>query len=51
MKLFPQENLNYIISPYKEQNLKPFNDNFYQNNFNMGSPDNNLPYFSPMKGK
>ena len=43
--------MSYIISPYKEQNMKPFNDNYLQNNFNMGSPDNNLNYFSPMKGK
>ena len=31
--------------------MKPFNDNFYQNNFNINSPDNNLHYFSSMKGK
>ena len=44
IKLFPNEieNMNNIISPYKEH---PFS----QTNFNMGSPDNNLRFISPMK--
>ena len=50
-KIFSSEYFTNIISPFKDFSMKPIIDTPYNRNFNIGSPDNQIRFNSPMNSK